>query len=162
MILVTGGERSGKSSFALKKAISMGRKKAFIATAEPIDAEMINRIRNHKMERKDLFDTFEEPLRLDVVLKETASYDVRIIECMTTWMGNVLHYGLDIQETSKKFFDSLIGNEIIVTNEVGMGIVPFDPLTRKYVEELGKLNMKLSDRCDEVYFMVSGIPVKIK
>ncbi len=162
MILVTGGERSGKSSFALKKALEFGAKRAFIATAEAIDDEMRRRIEKHKSERADLFDTFEEPIYIDKILMKTSSYDVCVVECMTTWIGNILYRALDLNERVENFIDSLNGNEIIVTNEVGMGIVPVDAMTRRYVEELGRLNARIAKLCDEVYFMVSGIAVKIK
>ncbi len=162
MILVTGGERSGKSSFALEKGLDVGNKRAFIATAEPFDDEMTDRIRKHKEERKVLFETFEEPVRLDKILKKTASYDVCIVECLTTWLGNILYRELDPMVMTDGLIKALNGNEIIVTNEVGMGVISADPMTRKYVDDLGRLNSKIAKMADEVYFMVSGIPVKVK
>ena len=140
----------------------MGKKRAFIATAVPFDNEMKERIKKHKNERGMLFDTFEEPIYLNKILKKTNSYDVRIIECLTTWLGNLFYEKLDPNIMSERLIESLNGNEIIVTNEVGMGIVPNNPMTRQYVEELGRLNAKIAALCDEVYFMVSGIALKIK
>ncbi len=162
MILVTGGERSGKSAYALKRGIELGRKRAFIATAEAIDDEMKERIERHKSKRKDLFDTFEEPIYIDKILLKTASYDVCVVECLTTWVGNLIYKNMNVSEMAERFMSSLSGNEIIVTNEVGMGIVPVDAMTRRYVEELGRLNAKIAGMANEVYFMVSGIEVKIK
>jgi adenosylcobinamide kinase/adenosylcobinamide-phosphate guanylyltransferase len=162
LILITGGERSGKSSYALKMGMKLGKKRAFIATAEAIDDEMKKRIKTHKLERGDLFDTFEEPIYLDEILQKTVSYDVRIVECLTTWLGNLIYKNMNVGKMEEKFISSLSGNEIIVTNEVGMGIVPVNAMTRRYVEKLGRLNTRVANLCNEVYFMVSGIAVKIK
>ncbi len=162
MILVTGGERSGKSSFALEKALAAGEKRAFVATAEPFDGEMADRIKKHKEERKDLFETFEEPVHIDEILAKTATYDVCIVECLTTWLGNVIYRKLDPSVMTDELVGALNGNEIIVTNEVGMGVIPADAVTRKYVDDLGRLNARIAKMADEVYFMVSGIPVRVK
>ncbi|RKX56439.1 MAG: bifunctional adenosylcobinamide kinase/adenosylcobinamide-phosphate guanylyltransferase [Thermotoga sp.] len=162
MILITGGEKSGKSSFALQLAMKMGERRAFLATAEPFDEEMKVRIERHKEKRSTSFDTFEEPIYIPNVLNELSNYDVLVIDCMTTWLGNLMHYNINIENMVKKLIDSLNGNEIIVSNEVGMGIIPANATTRKYVEELGKLNSTLAFQANEVYFMVSGIGVKIK
>lgn len=161
MILITGGERSGKSDLAIKIALKKS-KRAFLATAEPIDEEMRSRIENHKKDRGALFDTFEEPIHLDEALKLTKHYDVCVIDCMTTWLGNLIYHDADIKAGIEKFTSNLNGNEVIVSNEVGMGIVPADKMTRMYVEDLGRLNQKLSKMADEVFFMVAGIPLKIK
>jgi adenosylcobinamide kinase/adenosylcobinamide-phosphate guanylyltransferase len=161
MILVTGGERSGKSDFAVKMAIKKSTR-AFIATAEPFDDEMRSRIEKHRKDRKDLFDTFEEPLYLSETLKMTKNYDVCVIDCMTTWVGNLMYHGADYQLEMSGFISNLNGNEIIVSNEVGMGIISIDKMTRMYVEFLGRLNQKIANVADEVFFMVSGIPMKIK
>ena len=162
MVLITGGERSGKSSFALQLAMRLGKSRAFIATAEPIDEEMQNRIEVHKRERAGLFDTFEEPVNVTAILRETASYDVCVFECVTTWLANIMYRKMDVRQAVADFLSSLNGNEIVVTNEVGMGVVPADADTRQYVEELGRLNMKLAEVADEAYFIVSGIPMRIK
>ncbi len=162
MILVTGGERSGKSSFALRLALSRGNRRAFIATAEPIDEDMQRRIVSHKKERAGRFDTFEEPLDVATALKKTATYDVCVFECVTTWLANLMYKKVNVEEAVDRFLSSLNGNEIIVTNEVGMGVVPADVETRRYVEELGRINMRLADIADEVFFVVSGIPMRIK
>lgn len=161
MILITGGERSGKSDFAVKIALNKS-KRAFLATAEPIDDEMRSRIESHKKGRGELFDTFEEPVYLDRALESTKAYDVCVIDCMTTWLGNLIYHDVDIKECIDKFISNLNGNEVIVSNEVGMGIIPADKMTRMYVEHLGRLNQKLSAMADEVFLMVSGIPLKIK
>lgn len=161
MILITGGERSGKSDFAVKLAMKES-KRAFIATAEPFDDEMSSRIKRHKRDRKDLFDTFEEAIDIAKILNTTKNYDVCVIDCMTTWIGNLFYHEVEKKSIIDEFVRNLSGNEIIVTNEVGMGIIPTDKATRIYVEELGKLNKRLAETADKVFFMVSGIPIKIK
>lgn len=162
MILITGGERSGKSRLALELALKKGEKRAFIATAEAIDEEMSSRIAKHKEERGNLFDTYEEPLDIHAILKKTGDYDVVVVECMTTWLENLFHYDRNIDEMVEKFIASINGNEIIVSNEIGMGVIPENPLTRTFVEALGRLNARIAQIADEVYFVVSGIGVKIK
>ena len=162
MILITGGVKSGKSRFALKLAKGF-KKKAFIATGVPFDEEMKRRIEKHKAERGRGFGEYEEPVNLGTLLRKISSkYDVIRIDCMTTWLGNLFHYKVDLEEKVSEFIESLSGKEIIITNEVGFGIIPSDKTTREYAEELGKLNSRLASLADEVYLMVCGIEVKIK
>lgn len=161
MILITGGERSGKSNFAIDLAMHK-EKKAFIATAEPFDDEMRSRIEKHKRDRRGTFDTFEEPLYLWKALEMTVHYDTCVIDCMTTWIGNLMYHDVDSKVETEKFLSNLNGNEIIVSNEVGMGIIPADKMTRTYVETLGKLNQEIAKMANEVFFMVAGIPLKVK
>ncbi|HPX16999.1 MAG TPA: bifunctional adenosylcobinamide kinase/adenosylcobinamide-phosphate guanylyltransferase, partial [Petrotogaceae bacterium] len=89
-------------------------------------------------------------------------YDVILVECITTWLSNLLYYEKDIEKYTESFMNNLTGKEVIITNEVGLGIVPIDPLSRRYTDAIGKLNSKLARKADEVYLMVSSIPVKIK
>ncbi len=166
MILLTGGVKCGKSSKALEFALRY-KKRAFLATGVPFDEEMVRRIERHKEERKDLFDTYEEPVKIyEVIEKIKNNYDVIVIDCMTTWLGNLFyHFENDlerIQQEIEKFLNSLSGKEIIITNEVGLGVIPADRVSRKYVDTLGILNSKLALLSDEVYLMISGIGVKIK
>ncbi len=162
MILITGGIKSGKSSYALSLAREFN-KKAFVATGETFDEEMRLRIAKHKLERGDEFDTFEEPVRIyDVIQEIKDKYDVILVDCMTTWLGNVFHYGLDPDEEVEKLLASISGKEIIVTNEVGFGLIPADKTARLYTEKLGLLNLRLARKAQEVYLVVSGIPVRIK
>jgi adenosylcobinamide kinase/adenosylcobinamide-phosphate guanylyltransferase len=162
MILITGGIKSGKSSYALSLARKFNNK-AFVATGEPFDEEMRLRIAKHKLERGDEFDTFEEPVRIyDVIQEIKDKYDVILIDCMTTWLGNIFHYSLDPDQETEKLLASISGKEIIVTNEVGFGLIPADKTARLYTEKLGLLNLRLARKAQEVYLVVSGIPVRIK
>ncbi|HOV49765.1 MAG TPA: bifunctional adenosylcobinamide kinase/adenosylcobinamide-phosphate guanylyltransferase [Candidatus Cryosericum sp.] len=162
MILVTGGEKSGKSTYALNAALERGSRRAFVATAEPFDEEMDARIRRHKAERGAAFETVEEPVEVPAVLRRCTGYDVVLVDCMTTWVGNLMHYERDVEAMQEELLASISGNEVIVTNEVGMGVIPLGESTRLYVERLGRLNAALARRAAHVVFMVSGIPMVVK
>jgi adenosylcobinamide kinase/adenosylcobinamide-phosphate guanylyltransferase len=162
VILITGGERSGKSAYAMRIALERGTRRAFVATAEPLDDEMRARIKRHREDRGSLFETIEEPVEVPTVLRRCASYDVVLVDCMTTWLGNLMHYQRDILAMKDELLASVSGNEVLVTNEVGMGIIPVDASTRLYVEELGRLNAALAQRADQVIFMVAGLPLILK
>uniref|UniRef100_A0A7V4FG87 Adenosylcobinamide kinase n=1 Tax=Fervidobacterium pennivorans TaxID=93466 RepID=A0A7V4FG87_FERPE len=165
MILITGGMKSGKSTFALNMALKY-TKRAFLATGVPFDEEMRLRIEKHKAERKELFDTFEEPVNVAEVLKNIDNnYDVILFECLTTYLGNLYYYQLDVQERIDRLVDvlsNMSSDVIVVTNEVGWGIIPENPIARQYAEILGKTNTRLAKLAKEVYLVVSGIGVRIK
>ncbi|NPU90046.1 MAG: bifunctional adenosylcobinamide kinase/adenosylcobinamide-phosphate guanylyltransferase [Fervidobacterium sp.] len=165
MILITGGMKSGKSTFALNMALKY-TKRAFLATGVPFDEEMRLRIEKHKAERKELFDTFEEPVNVTEVLKNIDNnYDVILFECLTTYLGNLYYYQLDVQERIDGLVDvlsNMSSDVIVVTNEVGWGIIPENPIARQYAEILGKTNTRLAKLAKEVYLVVSGIGVRIK
>lgn len=157
--------KAGKSTFALTMALKY-TKRAFLATGVPFDEEMRLRIEKHKAERKELFDTFEEPVNVTEVLKNIEDkYDVILFECLTTYLGNLYYYQLDVQERIDRLVDVLTNIKcevIIVTNEVGWGIIPENPIARQYAEMLGKTNTRLAGFAKEVYLVVSGIGVRIK
>lgn len=166
-VLITGGVKSGKSSYALQLAKEMEKgEKIFMATARPIDEEMEHKINKHKKERGSDFKTIEAPIRLGDTLSAFSSSTV-IIDCLTLWLSN-LFYEVREEEKSREiesFMGALKefrGNAIIVTNEVGWGIIPGDEISRKYQSELGSVNQKVAEVCDGVYVMISGIPLRIK
>lgn len=161
MILITGGIKSGKSSLALELARKVSGPRLFIATSEAFDKEMEKKISRHKKERGAGFILREEPVEIFEALSSDKS-NVCIIDCMTIWLGNLIHYNKDINRYFKILIRSLKGNEIIVTNEVGLGVIHADPMSRAYVNRLGELNKMLAKRADEVYLMVSGLKVRIK
>jgi len=170
LILVTGGTRSGKSSFAQDLAEEAQGRKAFIATAEPLDREMKERIALHKQERPAGWDTVEEPINLATAVKECGeAYDVLLIDCLTLWISNLLVNKSIHEEAILKNISALVAGcrevparVIVVTNELGMGIVPSDRLSRIYRDLVGKANQQVASAADEVYFLVSGIPMKLK
>ncbi len=165
---VTGGSRSGKSRYALEVAEKYS-KRGFIATAIPFDDEMKSRIKKHQDERENKFITLEEPYNLaDAISNLETKTDVVVIDCITVWLGNLLFkFGEDrmdfdaIDLLYAKLKDTKC-DIIIVTNEVGMGIIPENKLARHYRDLAGFVNQRLATIADEVIFMVSGIPTKIK
>ncbi len=180
---IIGGARSGKSAFALKEASPFKGKKAFIATAEAIDEEMRQRIENHRKQRGEGWITYEEPLKIaDLVEDIKGKYSVILIDCLTLWLSNLLirhqnteHRTQTIEAEVKKLLGILsefktssicaLGSGFclfIVSNEVGMGIVPENDLTRKFRDIAGFLNQKIAEIADEVYVVVAGIPIGVK
>jgi adenosylcobinamide kinase / adenosylcobinamide-phosphate guanylyltransferase len=168
LIFITGGARSGKSSFALKEASKIPGAKAYIATAEAFDEEMRERIENHKKQRAKDWDTFEEPIKVaDVMQKIKAKYNLVIIDCLTLWLSNTMQSNADVLDEIEKLVltlrDASSPSHIyVVTNEVGMGIVPDNELARRFRDMTGLLNQRVAEFADEVYLMVSGIPLKVK
>ena len=183
IILITGGARSGKSTFALKNASSVPGKKAYIATAEALDEEMAERIELHKKQRGKEWDTYEEPVRIADLIREAGDrYCGIVLDCLTLWLSNIMirtqdrEHGIQATETEiKKFLDALnrfrdssvrspVGtcSLFLVSNEVGMGIVPENEMARKFRDLAGILNRTIAETADEVYMVVAGIPLKIK
>ncbi|MBN2516369.1 MAG: bifunctional adenosylcobinamide kinase/adenosylcobinamide-phosphate guanylyltransferase [Deltaproteobacteria bacterium] len=170
IIFVTGGARSGKSDFVQEMAETLEGKRLFLATAEALDDEMKERIRKHKEKRGDRWDTLEEPLDLGNAIQSVSkSYRTILVDCLTVWLSNLLIEYEDedeiISEMIDDFFSSMDDCKetfIVVSNEVGLGIVPDNKLVRIYRDKLGFLNQRMAKRADQVYILFSGIPVKIK
>jgi adenosylcobinamide kinase / adenosylcobinamide-phosphate guanylyltransferase len=168
LILITGGARSGKSSFALREASKIPGAKAYIATAEGFDDEMRDRIETHKKQRAKDWDTFEEPARIVEVIKEmNGKYSSIIIDCLTLWLSNIMSVNTDVLDEIEKLALALrdassLSYIYVVTNEVGMGIVPDNELARRFRDMAGLLNQRVAEYADEVYLLVSGIPLKVK
>jgi len=168
VIFVTGGAKSGKSSFALSEAAKHEGQKAFIATAEALDKEMVSRIEKHKGERGEGWDTYEEPLQIaETIARLTGRYSVIVLDCLTLWLSNALHRNADIEHEIENFLNILRHKKqdlyiYIVSNEVGTGIVPENKLAREFRDLAGIMNQKVAGVSDEVFMMVAGIPVKIK
>lgn len=166
--LLTGGSRSGKSRHALEIASKYNRK-AFIATAEPMDDEMRTRIMRHREERGADFVTVEEPVDLaGAVHSIPPDVEVAVIDCLTVWLGNLMHRFGEENEGFAQVDDLLetLRNPpcdlIIVTNEVGMGIIPDNRLGRRYRDMAGNLNQRVAGTAGKVVLLVSGIPVVLK
>lgn len=167
IVFVLGGSRSGKSTFALREASSFPGKKAFVATAECLDDEMRVRIENHKKERGKGWVTHEEPVFIARLIERVRGiYDVVLIDCLTLWLANIMQAKLNVHDEIKVLTSSILENRppllYIVSNEVGMGIVPESNLARTYRDELGFLNQQIASIADEVYFMAAGIPLRVK
>jgi adenosylcobinamide kinase/adenosylcobinamide-phosphate guanylyltransferase len=168
--LITGGARSGKSSFALELALKGYSQRTFIATALPCDEEMKERILRHQKERGDTFDTIEEPVRLAEAISSIAGQsEVALVDCLTVWLGNLYHHLREDEvmvrariESFLKAVDQASFDLILVTNEVGWGIVPENPMARSYRDMLGFLNRRIAEKAEHVYLLCCGIPLTLK
>ncbi len=173
-ILILGGARSGKSSYALTLAKDIikphktpSKKALFLATASPKDKEMQKRIEAHKRERGELFHTIEEEFYLANCLRNRAgSFDVIVIDCITMWITNLfLNKEKELENEIKdleKLLNELTTPTIMISNEIGLGIVPENKMARKFRDILGKVNQRLARLSTSVIFMAAGIPLKIK
>ncbi|MEI7694373.1 MAG: bifunctional adenosylcobinamide kinase/adenosylcobinamide-phosphate guanylyltransferase [Chlorobium sp.] len=167
---VTGGARSGKSTFALRLAAPY-EKRVFLATAEPFDDEMALRIFRHQEERESQFTTVEEPLYLARALSILpADTDVVLLDCLTVWTGNLMHYAEgrgkeQIEQQIELFFGALLRppcDIILVSNEVGMGIVPENAMARSFRDRAGLINQQAASIAAEAYLLCSGLPLRLK
>jgi adenosyl cobinamide kinase/adenosyl cobinamide phosphate guanylyltransferase len=168
IILIVGGARSGKSTYALELAKSF-KKVAFVATCQGLDREMIERIRRHQSSRPKQWTTFEEPKELATLLKNRKdTFDCILIDCLTLFVSNLLLDGYIEKQILEKGRELLAvlkkknSTAILVSNEVGLGIVPDNKLGRDFRDIAGTLNQEAAKNADTVFFTVSGIPVKIK
>ena|SRR3989338_8650790 len=167
--LILGGARSGKSQFALKLAEKTARSAIFIATATTSDNEMRQRIKLHRKNRPSRWKTIEEPGKLSLLVKRISKKtDLIIIDCMTIFISNLLLEGRSDYSIQNEVNSVLITirnsdfNSLIVSNEVGMGIVPDNRLARRFRDLAGKINQSIAAASDEAYLMVSGLPLKLK
>lgn len=162
--LILGGIRSGKSRLA-EEALDGAETVTYVATGEAGDREMAERIREHRARRPDHWGLAEAPIRLARVLPEQAGASL-LIDCMSLWVSNLLHAGEAVFEAERTaFLEALAGfpgRLVIVSNEVGLGTIGMDPLTRRYCDELGRLNQALAARCDRVLMSVAGLPLVLK
>ncbi|MBI4508647.1 MAG: bifunctional adenosylcobinamide kinase/adenosylcobinamide-phosphate guanylyltransferase [Deltaproteobacteria bacterium] len=168
LILVGGGVRSGKSAFAQSLAERIGTRRVYLATAQAGDAEMAQRILRHREARGDRFDLIEEPVHVASALSRLGGYDVVVLDCLTLWMSNLLLRGITEEQALAelaKVLDVLCAKTlrcIVVTNEVGMGIVPESPLGRAFRDLAGRAHQELAAAASQVYFAVLGCMLRIK
>ena len=163
-ILVTGGARSGKSRHAQALAEGLGAERIYLATGTASDAEMAHRIRRHQADRGPSWRTIEAAT--DVVPHLSAG-PVVLLDCLTLWVSNLLHHrgerSLDDDRAALvRAVEEAQNHIILVTNEVGLGIVPMHPLARRFRDEAGWLAQDLARVCDEVHLCVAGLPLKLK
>ena len=164
-ILVTGGARSGKSSFAEKRTKQLGSSLMYIATSEIIDSEMENRVAEHQARRGSEWQTLHAPLKLTEALSEIDGKGPCLVDCLTIWLNNLIFHNEDTIVATKELIKVLEQRSdpvVLVTNEVGSGIVPENALARRFRDEAGRMNQIISQVADEVYLSVSGIPLQIK
>jgi len=184
LVLILGGARSGKSTFAERLAATSEKRVAFIATATASDGDMRDRIARHRAARPITWITIEEPLDLvAAVTRASHEADVILLDCMTLWLSNwMAQHNNTIEEDDVQLqhayndgvlaaIEALLSairtlppgkTVIIVTNEVGLGIVPMHPLSRAYRDTLGWMNQRIARDADRVYLMIAGLGVDIK
>ncbi|MEG0482200.1 MAG: bifunctional adenosylcobinamide kinase/adenosylcobinamide-phosphate guanylyltransferase [Acinetobacter sp.] len=168
MQLILGGARSGKSRLAEQTAIQSTKSIVYIATAQANDDEMHERISHHQSQRPSEWMVVEEPLYLaDCVQKNDAVGQVILIDCLTLWMSNLLmHSDPDFQIKQCQQFLALLpqlqSDIILVSNETGLGVIPMGEITRKFVDESGRLHQQLGQIVDKVVFCVAGFPMILK
>ncbi|WDR06584.1 bifunctional adenosylcobinamide kinase/adenosylcobinamide-phosphate guanylyltransferase [Devosia rhodophyticola] len=166
-VLILGGARSGKTGFAERFALGAGRRPAYLATAEAMDEEMRERVENHQRMRDQLFTTIEEPLDLPrALLAAAGDHDVILVDCLTLWISNLLGEGasvadaVDMLEAAMTQIDEC--RIILVSNEVGQGIVPDNALARMFRDLAGSTHQQLAEACSDVYFVTAGLPLTLK
>lgn len=164
-ILITGGARSGKSTFAEGMALSLGRPALYIATAEARDDEMADRIARHRARRGAEWTTLAEPLALVETLEATDGGPSRLVDCLTLWLSNLMLADRDWEGAVTALADllpRLSSPVIMVTNEVGWGIVPDNALARAFRDAAGLANQRIAHACDELWLCIAGHPLRIK
>ncbi len=166
--LILGGARSGKSRLAEQLASDSGLPVTYIATSEPLDGEMNQRVRLHRERRPAAWGLIEEPLALARVLRaETAAGRCLLVDCLTLWLTNLLMLEDDQRLAAERdalleCLEQLPGTIILVSNETGLGVVPMGELTRRYVDQAGWLHQAVAERCQRVVLTVAGLPLMLK
>jgi len=168
IILITGGARSGKSRYAEQRVGEMGGRRLYMATGEAKDEEMAQRIAEHRKRRGNQWRTIEEPVELtEALLTQRGKTDCALVDCLTLWISNLLirrdeeRAAKKVQELIEKL-PELDFHLVLVTNEVGWGIVPDNPLARKFRDLAGWTNQRMAQAANEVILMVAGMPIIAK
>jgi adenosylcobinamide kinase/adenosylcobinamide-phosphate guanylyltransferase len=170
--LILGGARSGKSQYAEQLAQASNKQVLYIATGTAGDDEMQERISKHQSERPRYWETIEEPILIaDIIKQYASSNNYLLVDCLTLWLSNILfdsegNYQEDIFLQQKQALLELLPNLhtdiALVSNEVGMGIVPMDKMSRRFVDEAGKLHQQLAKVCSHVTLVTAGLPQALK
>ena len=162
--LVLGGARSGKSRYAEGLLSSHAGKRIYLATAEPGDAEMRTRIEDHRRRRGTSWRTVEAPLDITPVIAG-AGDDAILLDCLTLWLANLMSAGRDIGKAERELWSALgdvRAPVVLVSNEVGLGIVPDNALAREFRDHAGRLNQAMAALADRVFFLAAGLPLTLK
>lgn len=164
--LVLGGARSGKSRRAQMICEAAAAARVYLATAEAFDDEMRERITRHQGERDGSWRTIEAPLELvDTLLAQTHSGGAVLVDCLTLWLSNLMHAERDVAAETARLCEALKTMPCpvcLVSNEVGMGLVPETPLGRAFRDEQGRLNQRVAETVDRVEFVAAGLPLVLK
>lgn len=167
LVVIGGGARSGKSNFALAYARSLGARRCFIATAQAFDGEMRARIDRHRIERGADWETIEEPLALEEAIERAPADAVLLIDCLTLWLSNLLCADVshdEIMARVEAVAETAAARRaptLVVTNEVGLGLVPDNPLGRAFRDITGLAHQRLADVADEIYAALMGVVVRL-
>jgi len=167
VVLLLGGARSGKSRMAQARAEATAQAALiYIATGEARDAEMTDRIARHRADRGPRWQTFEVPIELpEVIARERGAERVVLVDCLTLWLSNLLLSDRDISDATDRLLDSLksgAGLVLLVSNEVGLGIVPDNALARRFRDEAGRLHQRVAAIADEVLLVAAGLAIRMK
>ena len=166
-VLVLGGARSGKTGFAERLAMRNGHRPTYLATATVLDSEMEDRVRTHQAQRAGRFRTVEEPIDLSGALVSAAkTSDIILVDCLTLWITNMLEGEIDVADAVEELAVTLSelksARVILVSNEVGLGIVPDNAMARHFRDLAGSAHQRLAEICDGVYFVIAGLPMSLK
>lgn len=164
-VLVLGGARSGKSSYAEKLLKESGKPMVYIATAEARDDEMVERIAHHQGRRGPEWETIEAPLDVCGTLSQIGNEKIVLLDCVTLWVSNMMAEERDVEGEVHKLCYLLGGltcDFVIVSNEVGLGIVPNNALARAFRDKAGRANQMIAKACDKVVFMAAGLALVMK
>jgi adenosylcobinamide kinase / adenosylcobinamide-phosphate guanylyltransferase len=166
LTLMLGGARSGKSRHAEQLALASGRAPVYLATAQALDDEMARRIAAHRARRGPAWRTVEEPLDLPGTLRrECAPERIVLVDCLTMWLTNLMVAGRPVEAESARLLEALPGlpgPTVLVSNEVGQGIVPDNAMARQFVDHAGFLHQRIALQADAVVFMTAGLPHRLK
>ncbi|MEO8408195.1 MAG: bifunctional adenosylcobinamide kinase/adenosylcobinamide-phosphate guanylyltransferase [Oxalobacteraceae bacterium] len=177
--LILGGARSGKSAYAERLAIASGREVVYLATAQAGDAEMALRIAHHRQQRPKVWTTVEEPLALgDTLLQWSTPERLVLVDCLTLWLSNLLFAeARDFPEIGRitppacfqvqrerflRALETVTGDIVLVSNEIGMGVVPLGAVSRWFADEAGRLNQAVAARCERAVLVAAGLPLVLK
>lgn len=164
--LVLGGARSGKSGFAEQLVSDSGLEAVYVATGRSFDTEMEDRIRHHRERRGAQWRTIEEPLALTETLQEQGREGrAMLVDCLTLWVTNLMMDNRDVDAEASRLAHALSeigGAVVLVSNEVGMGIVPDNAMARQFRDHAGRLHQLVAEKAQDVYLMAAGLPLKMK
>jgi len=161
--LILGGARSGKTARAL--ALCAEPPHTYLATAQPLDGEMETRIAAHRVERGETWGVIEEPLEVAGALRGVEAGTAILIDCLTLWLSNLMHHERDVEAETDRLIaalDTIPNRVVLVSNEIGLGLVPMEKLSRDFRDAQGRLNQRIAATADHVEFVVAGLPMILK